>query len=222
MNWRFGNDAAMCGHAPQIALACLAVFACIPPDTSAAETATADLTGRTVAFGKIRWIENGEERKEYKNAAGWNLQPQFLRVEDGDKGALEIDHDGAYAWALPRGTYILQQFQWTDGGSTYHVEPKVGFQVPGSANAQCLGTVIVKLETKRGFFGKLTIEKTAIDIQDNCDSIAQDFSQRHADPPLKVANSLMWYAPQMPDSAGNAERKHQPYQFYWPVPARRR
>ena len=59
----------------------------------------------TIAFGRVRWINNGVERSEYKTALGWNIWPHLLRLEDGKTKTLSVEKSGDFEWSLPAGTY---------------------------------------------------------------------------------------------------------------------
>jgi hypothetical protein len=70
--------------------------------TAPTELTDTDLGEEVVVFGRIRWVQNGEERTDYKSNYGWNIWPQYYRFEDGQNGTLGVAEDGTFTWHLPR------------------------------------------------------------------------------------------------------------------------
>lgn len=75
------------------------------PPMGQAESPAIGTEAGTIAFGRVRWINNGVERSEYKTALGWNIWPHLLRLEDGKTKTLSVEKSGDFEWSLPAGTY---------------------------------------------------------------------------------------------------------------------
>lgn len=168
--------------------------------TAPPETSVASLGVEALAYGRVRWIENSQERTTYKSALGWNIWPKYLRIEDMQSRLLGVETDGTFTWRLPRGIYILQQIHWFDAWAGPHrLLPQVAFQIPDGAHAYCLGTLVIDLKGKRDIIGGLWVKGWKIHIEDDCGHIASQFRSRYTDPDLRLAKSLMIYDPRIPD-----------------------
>jgi hypothetical protein len=175
----------------------------VPADISATA-----LSERVIAFGRIRWVQNGEQRTDYRSALGWNILPEFLRLEDDELGTLGVEENGSFAWLLPRGTYLLHQLRWFDSWDGWHrLEPKVAFQLIEGAHAYCLGTLVVELQGKRDLIGGLWIKSVRISVEDNCGALTDDFIARYADKTFTIHRSLMIHSLEIPDRPEQLEEK---------------
>jgi hypothetical protein len=179
-------------------------------ETAPLETTVASLGDSALVYGRIRWIENGEERTEYKHSYGWNIWPQFLRVDDMTKGALSVEVDGSFTWKMPRGAYLFHQIYWLDSWDGQHrLTPKVAFQIPVGANAYCLGTLVISIQGKRDFIGGLWLKGVKVKIEDDCEDREIQFRSLYRDRDLKLENSLMVFDPRMPKRPERLEEMDQ-------------
>jgi hypothetical protein len=179
-------------------------------ETAPSETTAVSLGDSALVYGRIRWIENGVERTEYKHSYGWNIWPQFLRIDDMISGGLSVEADGSFTWKMPRGRYLFHQIYWMDSWDGQHrLTPKVAFQIPVDANAYCLGTLVISIQGKRDIIGGLWLKGVKIIIEDDCAHIDNQFRARYRDQDLKLAKSLMIFDPQMPRRPDQLEEKDQ-------------
>jgi hypothetical protein len=177
-------------------------------ETAPLETTAVSLGDSALVYGRIRWIENGEERTEYKHSYGWNIWPQFLRIDDMESGALSVEADGSFAWKMPRGTYLFHQIYWFDSWDGQHrLTPKVAFQIPVDANAYCLGTLVISVQGKRDIIGGLWLKGVKVKIEDDCEDRDRQFRTRYRDQDLSIAKSLMIFDPRMPKRPEQLEEK---------------
>jgi hypothetical protein len=183
-------------------------------ETAPSETTAVSLGDSALVFGRIRWIENGEERTEYKHSYGWNIWPQFLRVDDMTNGALSVEADGSFAWKMPRGAYLFHQIYWLDSWDGQHrLTPNVAFQIPVGANAYCLGTLVISIQGKRDIIGGLWLKGVKVKIDDDCAEKAIPFRARFNDQDLTLGKSLMIFDPRMPKRPEQLEEKDQLLDF---------
>jgi hypothetical protein len=167
-----------------------------------------DLNNEVLVFGRIRWIENGEERTDYKNAYGWNIWPKYFHIENKKDGTLGVAEDGYFAWQLPKGTYIAYHLKWFDSWDGWHRLPlRLAFQAPETQKAYCVGTIIVKLRTKRDFIGGLWIKDWDLELDDSCEQNRQWFQERYVNLNIPVDKSLLIYDPNIPEDIHELERK---------------
>ncbi len=179
-------------------------------ETAPTETTVASLGDAALAYGRIRWIENDKERTVYKNAYGWNIWPQFLRIDDMQSGSFGVEADGSFTWEVPRGTYMFHQIYWFDSWDGRHrLTPKVAFQIPFGANAYCLGTLVIKMQGKRDVIGGLWVKGLKIQIEDDCVDMTNQLRSRYPDKGMTFVRSLMKFDPKMPNRPEKMEEKDQ-------------
>ncbi len=167
-----------------------------------------ELGNDALVFGRVRWIQNGEERKDYKSAYGWNIWPEYYRLDDGRHGTLAVAEDGTFAWRLPSGTYLAYQVKWFDTWDGPHRLPlRLAFRVPAAQHAYCIGTIIMKLEAKRDLIGGLWFKDWDLVLENSCETDQQWFASRYANLALPVEESLLVYEPAIPDSIEALEKK---------------
>ena len=168
----------------------------------------AELNKDILVFGRIRWIQNGEERNDYYSAYGWNIWPKYFRVEDESNGILGVNNDGRFAWQLPKGTYIAYHLRWFDSWDGLHRLPlRLAFQVPEPQKAYCIGTIIVNLTAKRDLIGGLWIKGWDIDLDDSCEQDSKWFQQHYSNLTMPIETTPLVYDPDIPDNIQGLERK---------------
>jgi len=128
--------------------------------TKPLERFTIDSLGdKTLVYGHIRMLENGEERYRDSPSTYASISPRYLRLEDMEQGALTIEPDGRFFWVLPGGTYMLHQVNWFDNWDGPHrIDPRLAFYVPTAINALCIGSLTIDIQGKRDFIGGLWIK----------------------------------------------------------------
>ena len=182
------------------------------PRTGQAESPASGPEAGTIAFGRVRWINNGVERSEYKTGLGWNIWPHALRLEDGNARTLSVEKNGDFEWRLPVGTYLLHQLHWFDPWDGPHrLEPKVAYQLPNEGQAHCLGTLTIALTSKRDLIGGLWVQSFKVEIMDDCDQQSQAFAARVGNQDIKIRKALMVHGAEIPSRPDNLERKDRLY-----------
>ena len=167
-----------------------------------------ELNNEVLIFGRIRWLHNGEERTDYKSAYGWNIWPQYFRIEDEKNGSLGVTEDGTFTWRLPRGTYLAYQLRWFDSWDGWHRLPlRLAFQAPEARKAYCVGTFIVNLQAKRDFIGGLWIKDWMLELADTCEEDRLWFQARYRELHIPIEKSLLVYDPNIPDTIQELEKK---------------
>ena len=167
-----------------------------------------ELGDDALVFGRVRWIQNGEERKDYRSALGWNIWPEYFRIEDEQHGMLAVAEDGTFAWKLPAGTYLAYQLRWFDTWDGPHRGPlRLAFRVLDPQHAYCIGTVTIKLKAKRDLIGGLWIKGWDLALDDTCETDRQWFATRYANLALPMRKSLPVYDPAIPDSIEALEKR---------------
>jgi len=166
-----------------------------PPDTPIVFSEEEALT-----FGRIRWIENGEERENFSTWTGFDLAPDFLisigilRVEDMKEGTIKIEEDRRFFVLLPKGTYIIHRIDWNRAG----LVPRVAFKVADGQHSYYLGTLSVDVQTKRTTLGTLLVKGGEIHIVDEEENAMGALRKRYPQQEIKVTKDLMIYDPSIP------------------------
>jgi len=111
-------------------------------------------TDRSIVFGRIRWIENGEEKEIGDSYFKMGLRPDLIRMEDKQRIQASVDNGGHFVWSLEPGTYLMHRIVYWDtwSGSTVIV-PKVAFSVPKAGQIYYLGTLRSDFTKKRDLIG---------------------------------------------------------------------
>lgn len=177
--------------------------------TTSPETVTIkELNNYALVYGRIRWIQNDEERTEYKSNYGWNIWPQYYRIEDKENGALGVTENGYFAWQLPKGTYIAYQVKWFDSWDGQHRLPlRLAFQASESQTAYCVGTITINLQTKRDLIGGLGIKQWNYEINDSCEQDMKWFQERYINLDIPIKKSLIIYNQKIPESIQELKKR---------------
>lgn len=168
-------------------------------DKAPVETKASTLESDVLLFGKIRWIENGNERNEYRSGWGWNIWFPFYRMEDGESGLFVIEKDGLFFWRVPKGSYLIHRIEWRDAWDGLHfLNSKVAIDATKEEKALCLGTLTFDIQSSRNTIGGLVPKNIKGDVEDNCDALEQQFHTQYRDSGLKTSTSLMRFNPNLP------------------------
>ena len=167
-----------------------------------------DLNKDVIFFGRIRWIENDVERTDYKSTLGWYISPHYYRIDDEENGTLEVNKNGYFTWRLPEGTYLAYQLTWFDSWDGFHHLPlRLAFQAQQAQKAYCVGTITVKLQTKRDLIGGLRIKHWELDLNDSCEQDLKWFQARYVNLKIPIEKSLLVYNSTIPSNIKVLERK---------------
>lgn len=168
------------------------------------------LNGNALLYGRILWLENGEERYKDNGSAYSSISPRYLRIEDMKQGSLNIEPDGRFFWLLPKGTYLLHQIHWFDPWDGPHrVDPRVAFFVPAGDTALCIGTLTVDIKGKRDIIGGLWMKGRIVEIQDEC----SDMDSGIIDSSVEKQILLMVHNEGLPDRPEKLEDRDQLMDF---------
>lgn len=122
---------------------------------------------KSVVFGRIRWIENGAEKKIGNSIFDFYVRPGLLHLEDKSRHFGVLGEDGNFAWSLKPGKYVMFRMNYRDTWSgNYFFVPKVAFLVPDKGHTYYAGTLRAEFAPKRDFIGGLS-GKVRINIEDD-------------------------------------------------------
>ena len=127
-------------------------------ETAAEAQAAAGSADRSIVYGRVRWIENGQEPNlESENFLGERIQrvtPRLKRAEDNSTVIVELDNAGHFVWSLQAGTYIIDMLSVTvPGYEAGFFVPKVAFQVPENGSSYYIGTLRADAVVDADFWG---------------------------------------------------------------------
>lgn len=168
-----------------------------PPDTTI-QTLGSDV----LVFGRLRWIDNGEERTDYRSAWGWNVWLKFVQIEHLDFGVFVVEKDGQFTWRIPPGSYLLNRAGWRDPVNGLHwFLPLLRFDARrGEADALCLGTLVIDPHSRKDALGGRYSGGIGIRVDDDCDRLAERFRSRYPGSEWRVGKSLLVFDPQLRES----------------------
>lgn len=166
-------------------------------DKAPADITPAALESNVLAYGRVRWIENGEERTDYRSGWGWNLWFPYIQSPNDKKGVLVIEKDGMFTWKVPKGLYIIYQTELRDAWDGMHYLPndKYVFDTNRSADAVCLGTLVIEQSSSRDMIGGAWLKNRRIHVENDCKALSRQFHSRYPDPNFTETTSLIQYNP---------------------------
>ena len=104
----------------------------------------------SVVFGRIQWLENGEEKKIGSGMFEFHVRPGLLHLTDKTRHFGDVDENGEFAWVLEPGMYAIFRINYRDPWSgNYFFVPKAGFQVPEKGKVYYVGKLKVDFAPKR-------------------------------------------------------------------------
>lgn len=154
----------------------------------------------SIVFGRVKWIENGEELDlKGSNFFGKPVVPRLRRVEDNSIVTVELDNAGHFAWSLSKGTYIIDKIQRSSPkfGSAFLI-PKVAFRVPENGRNYYIGTLQANAVAESSFWG---VEGNAkFSIADEMRSEYAYLRQKLGSSVSDIQRSLMVQDENLPDT----------------------
>jgi hypothetical protein len=181
-----------------LALCFLALSACAPRFSQVGPGKPIELSeSEALVFGKIMFIENGEEKVPY---GAWTRKPfptVFGVESEKYYVAPEVEKDGSFYWKVPRGTYIISKVEYA-----YTVLPQVAFQAPPDAEAVYLGTLIIDVETKRIIAARHAEKINAISVVNEFDKAREALLSRNPGFPGRMEERLMVHDKSIPIDEG--------------------
>ena len=123
----------------------------------------------SLVFGRVQWLENGEEKKIGKGVFDFSLKPGLLRLEDRSRTFCELGENGEFIWELKPGTYVVYRLNyWDTWSGNYYIVPKVAFHVPDKGKAIYIGTLKGDFAPERDLIGGLSgqVKVTILDHSD--------------------------------------------------------
>jgi len=173
-----------------------AISSCVAPTQNIKERGgwkQAISSGNTsIVFGRIQWLEHGNEKKIGRGVFDFSVTPNLLRMDDRTRTYGEVDENGEFVWPLEPGIYVINKIAYRDPWSgNYFIVPQVAFRVPDKGKIYYIGTLKADFASKRDFIGGLSGHvKVMIEDQDKGDYAAVakklDIMPKHIEKSLMV------------------------------------
>jgi hypothetical protein len=186
-----------------------AVGACVAPTQNLKERGNCDQAlssgNKSIVFGRVQWLEHGEEKKIGKGLFDFSISPNLLRMEDKSKTYGEVDENGTFVWSLEPGIYVINRINYRDPWSgNYFMVPKVAFRVPDKGKIYYIGTLRADFAYKRDLIGGLSGQvKVTIEDQGQRDNAA--IAETLGIMPKDVEKSLMVHDERLPRTIDTTE-----------------
>jgi hypothetical protein len=153
----------------------------------------------SLVFGRLQWVEDGEERVIGSGLVTFSVAPQLVRIDDGKRILGEIDENGKFTWTLEKGMYVINRLNYREPlTGNYSLVPKFGFRVPENGKAYGLGTLRAESTHKRNFMGSLAGAKTKFSVNNTTEADIANFRQRFPGTNYEVGPSLFVYDDRLP------------------------
>lgn len=159
----------------------------------------------SIIFGRIKWIEKGEEKKIGKGVFSMSVTPHLMRMDDKARIFGEVSEEGSFVWSLKKGSYFIHKMAYRDPWSgNYFVVPKVAFNVPENGKVFYVGTLLAEFTPKRDFIGGLSgqVKFTIVDEENN---YYPDFEKKFNINSNDINKSLMVHDQRLPRSVETTE-----------------
>lgn len=154
----------------------------------------------SLVFGRIQWIEKGEEKKLGKGILTMSLTPHLFKLEDKSRTVGEISENGNFVWTLSTGTYLINKIAYRDTWSgNYLFVPKVAFRVPENGKIYYAGTLKAEFDPKRDIIGGLS-GKVRFSTWDTGDTDLIAFQNRFNMNSGEIEKSLMVHDSRLPQT----------------------
>jgi hypothetical protein len=164
--------------------------------------------GKSLVFGEVHWIENGERKKIGSSIFDFYIKPSIVRLEDKSRILCDVGEDGAFSWALDPGTYVIDRIEYRDTWSgNYFFVPKVAFRITDAKQAYYIGTLKSEVKTKRDFIGGLS-GTGKFTILDQGEANCIFFSTKNQIPLDEIQKSLMIQSDKLPTSFTSTQEFH--------------
>jgi hypothetical protein len=155
----------------------------------------------SLVFGRLQWVEDGEEKIIGSGLVTFSVAPQLLRIEDGKKILGEIDETGRFTWTLEKGMYVINRLNYRDPlTGNYFLVPKIGFRVSENGKAYGLGTLRVEFNHKRNILGSLAGVKAKFSVANTTEADIADFRKRFPGVNYEVGPSLFVHDDRLPQT----------------------
>jgi len=186
-----------------------AISACVAPTQNIKERGgwkQAVSSGVTSAvFGRIQWLEHGNEKKIGKGLFDFLVTPILLRMEDRSRTYGEVDENGEFVWALEPGTYVINRINYRDPWSgNYFMVPQVAFRVPDKGKIYYIGTLKADFASKRDLIGGLS-GRVKVMIEDQGEGGYPAIAEKLDMMPKNIEKSLMVHEQGLPRTIDTTE-----------------
>ena len=152
-----------------------------------------------VVFGKVRWINNGEELEIGTGMFSNIVELQMYPEGSDDRTIAKVGDGGDFTWPMQPGSYFIPAVNFMDNafsdvgnfiGYTY-----LTFEVPEGKGPTYIGTLIFETEYKSKF---LTYESSVVSrTADDCESECQERLKALGLPSDSLQVSLIQVGPQV-------------------------
>lgn len=147
--------------------------------------------GKSIVYGQVIWIENGEQKKIGSGIFDFFIKPSLLRLEDKARILCDVGEYGDFSWALEPGTYVINKIQYRDTWSgNYFFVPQIGFRISEAQKVYYIGSLKADCETERDLIGGLFI-KAKFTIEDHSEQATSDYSQKKSFSREEIETALM-------------------------------
>lgn len=153
---------------------------------------------KSVVFGRMQWLEHGEEKQIGKGLFEFSVSPILLRMEDRSKTIGEVDENGEFVWTLDPGTYVINRINYRDPWSgNYFIVPQVALRVPDKGKIYYIGTLKSDFASKRDLIGGLSGQVKVV-IEDQGEGGYAAFAKKSEVIPTNIEKSLMVHEQNLP------------------------
>jgi hypothetical protein len=137
-----------------VALAATLLASCgTQPTAPVDEQAATAAAGYGRAFGRVAFVDNGEERDTSTSLLPDDRLTVFVREKrTGQMEYMDIEGDGHFLWPLRAGEYVIVAYQYRKGSARRSQRIWTTFSVPGPGQAVYIGDLrIVSSKGRSGF-----------------------------------------------------------------------
>ena len=163
----------------------------VPSVESQQELAVAsEDSDNVLVFGKVRWVQNGQEIKVGKNLFGNIIEFQVYPAATRRRQIARVGENGQFSWALPPGEHHVPAINLSSGASSFVVPVFIHLIVPEDCEASYAGTLTLETTLKQGWLGAdSTLDRMS--VADDCDEMCASMLEKLGLPASAARVSLL-------------------------------
>ena len=150
-----------------------------------------------VIFGRLRILDNGQERNQYRSLwVGYSIS--LVRFgENETQTEVGIAEDGTFIWKVPRGLYLFSRITYIEMNGAVEFYPKAVFEIKPGQDGVYLGTLEIYAAIQRTT-AKVELLAHSVLVLDEYETDRDLFAERYPGFQGETETALMVHDSKLP------------------------